>query len=117
MTEKDKELPEDTQQSPGLESRPLQLSGTDGRLRSKLPPGYTKPSMYVDDVGRSCVLSCRLPAYFCGLVADDNYEYVASFLRASLIRDSHRANVSLSKQSVLFLRDMVLVYGAAAAVN
>lgn len=53
---------------------------------------------------------------FSELESNDNYEPIALFLHAFLIRNSDFANVILSKQSVLLIRDVDWVYGTAAAV-
>lgn len=54
---------------------------------------------------------------FLNLGTDENNEHVTLFLFASLIRSSHHRNVALSKQSVLFLQNMMLVYYRAVVVS
>lgn len=71
--------------------------------------------MTVGVMSRSWVLNCRQPLYLCELGTGDRYEHVTPFLSAFFIRNSHPADVFLSKLSVIFLRDMMWVFGTAAA--
>lgn len=48
---------------------------------------------------------------------DEKYRHVASFMGAHLIQNSHHANMFLSNQSLLLLRDMVWVYDPAAEIR
>lgn len=73
--------------------------------------------MGIGDLRHLCVLSCRQPARFFEAKTDKEYEHVTLFLHALLIQDLNRASFFLSKQSVLFLRDMFQDYGNAAAVS
>lgn len=71
--------------------------------------------MSIDYVSRPWVLNSRQPAFFQDIGIDEKYKQVTLFLRAFLIRNSHRGNVSMPSQSVLFLRNVVRVYGTAVA--
>lgn len=73
--------------------------------------------MKIDEVRRSWVLNCCQLACFCKLKPDEMYEHVTPFLHVFLFRNSRLANMWLSKQSVLCLRDMAWFNGTAAAVN
>lgn len=77
----------------------------------------SQPSMAIAYVSRSWVLSCAQPACFFKLVADEKLESVALLLGSLFYLNSHWANVSLSKQSVLFLQGVMLVYRTAPAAN
>lgn len=92
-------------------------SGFDDRLSVQRQLVYINLSTAIDDVSSKCVLNCRQPLCFRKLEADDKYEYVSQFLRVSFIQNSYRANLSLPKLSVLFIKDVAWVYVLAAAEN
>lgn len=73
--------------------------------------------MAIDDVSRSLVLNCRQIALCRKLRTDDKYERISRFLHTFLIRNFATRKLFLSKPSVLFLLDMMCVYGTAAAAN
>lgn len=52
-----KKAPKHTAESGVEESGPVLYSGFDGRLNGKLPPGYNKPSVTIDDERRSWICS------------------------------------------------------------
>lgn len=106
MTEEHKKTSEHALQNPAAESGPLKQSGFDDRLSSMLPSSYTEPQSAIDDVRRSKILNSRPPVYFCKLRTDDKHGHVDLCLHALLFRNSYRANLFFSKQSVLFLRGM-----------
>lgn len=54
---------------------------------------------------------------FSELGTDEKYQHVTLFLRALLNLNLPRANLILTKQSVLLLRDMGYAYTTAASVN
>lgn len=114
MTEEVNKTPEDTPQRPEAERRLSLHSGFDDQLSFRIPLSHIESSIANEHVRRSWVASCRRPARLCRLRADKKYEQVAMFLRAFPIQNSNRANIFLSKQSVLFLREMVWLYGTAA---
>lgn len=73
--------------------------------------------MASDELTYQWVLNSHRPACFREPETDDKYKLLTPFLCASLIRSSYRENILWSKQTVLFLEDMVWVYSTAAAVT
>lgn len=117
MIEEAKKTPGDKPRYAEKEIMPLLYSCFDDRLRGKLPPGHTKPTIVIDAVSRSQVLNYLQLVCFCKLGSDEKCEHVEMLLRAFLLYYSHHANVFPSKQSVLFLQGRLWVYGTATAVN
>lgn len=86
MTEEARKTTEDMLQSAEVGDRPMVRSGFDDHLNGKLRPGYTKPSLAIDDVRHSWIFNCRQQVCFRELGANENYKHTTSFLFAFLIR-------------------------------
>lgn len=114
--EKEKKMLKDTQETQREELGPKAHSGYDERLSGKVSPGYTKLAMAIDEVSHSSVHNCSQPPCFRELGTNVKYEHVISFMYAFLIGNSHCTNPFL-KRLVVFLREMMWIYGIAAAVN
>lgn len=117
MTEEAEKPFKDPVQSLEAKSRLIVHFGFDERLSDKLSHDCTESCMPIDDVAISWVPSCRQPARCRELETNEKYEHVASFWRMFRISSSYRTNVFLSKRSVLFVRDLMCLYGTTAAVN
>lgn len=100
-----------------LEYRPMLPFGFDNSLSGKLPHRYSKPWRAFEYAILSCVHSYGQLDCFCKLRTDQKYKLVIVFLPSSFIRYLYAANDLWSRQSVLFLRCMVCVYGTVAAVG
>lgn len=73
--------------------------------------------MPIDGARRLWLLNPCHQACFGVLGTDEKYDHIFWFRRAFLIKNLHGASVLLSKISALFLGELVLVDGTAAAVH
>lgn len=75
-------------------------------MGQKLPSSYTEPAIKIDEARRSWVEFCRRSPFFRGSTIDTEYDQVDSFLPAFDVLQSHPADVFLSNELGLFLREM-----------
>lgn len=76
--------------------RPVTQFPCDDQLRHKLLPGYTEPSLEIDEVKHSWVDSCHRPPCFNNRTNTAMNIQVASFMRAVMVPQNQWANVCLS---------------------
>lgn len=67
MGVKVKKIVNDARQNREAEYTQIIYSGFDDYLMDRLLPGYTKPSIAIDDESSSQVHNCHQPKYFCDL--------------------------------------------------
>lgn len=98
-------------------AKPVAQSCFNDQLGHNLPPECTEPSTGIGEVSRAWVIKYCRPSCFCDSSADDREDQVRPFLRAFFVPEKRQPNLFLSKQSVLFRRDMMSVHDTAAVVD
>lgn len=93
------------------------LSWLDDQLGHKLPASYMESSKDSNEVGRSYIDDYYYPLRFRDRKNDAKYDQVAPFMCAFLVSKKHRVKLFLSKQSVLFLCEIMRMHVIAVAVN